>query len=228
MLIKALQDAGGGKWFTVVEREKLDNLLKERQIIREMRARYEGNNDLSRTYLPPMKFAGLILDGGIIAFDTNTLTGGAGARYMNIGGSVEYRHDTVTVYLRAISTQTGEVLKSVLAQKSLYSVGLDFNVFRFIGTNDILELEAGITSNEPTFVALKQAIERTVIAMVIEGASNNLWHFANPAHGQALIDQHIAAQKAVENMKEEDFEEQKLAYEDKEHASRKINYELFR
>src|SRR5262245_19121969 len=32
VLIKALQDAGEGAWFTVVEREKLDNLLKERRI----------------------------------------------------------------------------------------------------------------------------------------------------------------------------------------------------
>ena len=40
MLVKALQDAGSRQWFTIVERERLDNLLKERQIISEMRKRY--------------------------------------------------------------------------------------------------------------------------------------------------------------------------------------------
>ena len=37
ILMKALQDAGNGRWFTVVERERLDNLLKERRIIADMR-----------------------------------------------------------------------------------------------------------------------------------------------------------------------------------------------
>jgi curli production assembly/transport component CsgG len=39
MLVKALQDAGNRRWFTIVERERLDNLLRERQIISEMRKR---------------------------------------------------------------------------------------------------------------------------------------------------------------------------------------------
>ncbi|MEQ1673193.1 MAG: CsgG/HfaB family protein, partial [Hyphomicrobium sp.] len=42
VLIKALQDAGEGAWFTVVERERLDNLMKERKIIADMRERYLG------------------------------------------------------------------------------------------------------------------------------------------------------------------------------------------
>ena len=44
ILIKALHDAGDRSWFTVIEREKLDNLLKERQIILEMRQRYLGES----------------------------------------------------------------------------------------------------------------------------------------------------------------------------------------
>jgi len=42
ILVKALQDAGNRQWFTIVERESLKNLLNERQIIREMRERYLG------------------------------------------------------------------------------------------------------------------------------------------------------------------------------------------
>ena len=41
MLVKSLKDAGGGRWFKVIQRANLDNLLKERQIIRETRGRVE-------------------------------------------------------------------------------------------------------------------------------------------------------------------------------------------
>src|SRR3546814_8620815 len=43
---------------------------------------------------------------------TNTLTGGMGAQYLGIGAHTQYREDNVTVYLRAVSTNTGEILKS--------------------------------------------------------------------------------------------------------------------
>ncbi len=205
ILIKALQDAGNGSWFSVVERERLDNLLKERQIIREMRAIYEGNNDLNRIYLPPLKFAGVILEGGIISYDTNTLTGGLGARLMGIGGNVEYRQDSVTIYLRAVSTQSGAVLKSVIASKSIYSAAIAFNVFKFISADDILEIEAGVTSNEPVFVALKEAIERAVVAMVLEGSINGMWRFQNADLAKPYLERHLA-QKKDEVMSVEEYE----------------------
>ena len=84
VLLKALQDAGNRSWFTVIERENLDNLLKERQIIREMRRQYLGEEDVNEAALPPLLFAGIILEGGIIGYDTNTITGGAGARFLGI------------------------------------------------------------------------------------------------------------------------------------------------
>ena len=49
------------------------------------------------------------MDGGVIAYETNLLTGGLGARYLGIGGSTEFRRDTVTIYLRAISVKNGEI-----------------------------------------------------------------------------------------------------------------------
>jgi curli production assembly/transport component CsgG len=39
-----LQDVGQGEWFDVVERVGIDNLTKERMIIRQMREAYEGAN----------------------------------------------------------------------------------------------------------------------------------------------------------------------------------------
>ena len=56
-LIKALQDVGDHRWFTVVERVGLDNLIKERQMIRQMREAYQGKDAQP---LPPMIFAGVL------------------------------------------------------------------------------------------------------------------------------------------------------------------------
>ena len=191
ILIKALQDAGSGRWFTVVERARLKNLLKERQIVSEMRKRYGEAGKA----LPPLLFAGLILEGGVISFDTNTLTGGLGARYLGIGAGTQYRQDTVTVYLRAVSTQTGEVLKSVMARKTIASVGVSASVFKFVSFKELLEVEAGYTRNEPGQEAIKQAIEKAVHALIIEGAETGLWRFGNAQQGRQAIQDYRRAQQ---------------------------------
>lgn len=127
ILVKALQEAGNRSWFTVIERERLDNLLRERAVIREMRSAYLGEKNLNRTALPPLLFAGVLLEGGIIGYDSNTKSGGLGARFLGIGASTQYREDTVTVYLRAVSVKTGEVLSTVSVCKTIASFGLDAN-----------------------------------------------------------------------------------------------------
>jgi curli production assembly/transport component CsgG len=198
ILIKALQDAGTGSWFRVLERERLDNLLRERQIVRETRARYEGDGDLSKNYLPPMLFAGMLLEGGIIAYDSNTLTGGAGAAYLGIGGSTQYREDTVTVYLRAVSTNTGEILRSVIARKTIFSLAVQASVFRYVGIDELLEIEAGFTTNEPVMLALKQAIEKAVVALVLEGVEASLWNFQDAALGAELVQAYRSEKQTLE------------------------------
>ena len=77
-IIKSLQEVAHGTWFKVAERVGLDNLIKERQMIRQMREAYDGKEAKE---LPPMTLAGIIIEGGIIDYNTNTLTGGVGARY---------------------------------------------------------------------------------------------------------------------------------------------------
>jgi len=203
ILIKALQDAGTGSWFRVLERERLDNLLRERQIVRETRARYEGDGDLSKNYLPPMLFAGMLLEGGIIAYDSNTLTGGAGAAYLGIGGSTQYREDTVTVYLRAVSTNTGEILRSVIARKTIFSLAAQASVFRYVGIDELLEIEAGFTTNEPVMLALKQAVEKAVVAMVLEGTEAKLWHFQDAAQGAGLVQSYHAEKQRIDLVADE-------------------------
>jgi curli production assembly/transport component CsgG len=175
-LIKALQEVGQGKWFQVVERVGLDNLTKERQIIRQAR---ESVGD--ERQLKPMLFAGVIIEGGIIGYDSNVLTGGAGARYLGIGPSTQYRQDVVTVTMRMTSTQTGEVLLSVSTTKTIISSGSSMTVFKFfdMGTESF-EAEAGHTINEPVNYAVRVAIEQAVVEMIKAGEKRELWKFNVP------------------------------------------------
>lgn len=187
MLVKALQDAGNRQWFTIVERERLDNLLKERQIISEMRKRYLGEETTNAQALPALLFAGVLLEGGIIGYDTNTVTGGAGAAFLGIGGRTEYRQDTVTVYLRAVSVRTGEVLTTVSASKTIASRAIGASAYKFVAFKELLEFEAGITSNEPDQVALQQAIEKAVYGMILEGVGLDLWQFKDMQAAEPIM-----------------------------------------
>lgn len=187
ILVKALQDVGNRSWFTIVERESLKNLLSERQIIREMRERYLGEASINPQALPSLLFAGVLLEGGIVGYDTNTLTGGAGAAFLGIGGRTEYRQDTVTVYLRAVSVRTGEVLTTVTASKTIASKSIGASAFKYVAFKELLEAEAGFTTNEPDQVALQQAIEKAVYGLVMEGVDLKLWDFADAKAGWPLL-----------------------------------------
>jgi curli production assembly/transport component CsgG len=195
ILVKALQDAGNRAWFQVVERENLDHLLRERQIIREMRQHYLGEDEVSPDVLPSLLFAGVLLEGGVIGYDSNTMTGGAGARYLGIGASTEYRQDTVTVYIRAVSVRTGEILTTVVARKTIDSMALSANTFRFVSFRELLEAETGVTTNEPEQLALQQAIERAVQSLVLEGADLGLWNFADSEAARPLIESYRAVNR---------------------------------
>jgi curli production assembly/transport component CsgG len=190
VLMAALRAAGNGNWFNVIERERLDNLLRERQIIREMRRQYLGEQDTPASILPSLMFAGIILEGGIISFDSNTETGGVGARFLGIGGSTQYRTNTATVYLRAVSVKTGEVLANVVTQKSVSSVAVSNGLFKFVKFDELLEFESGVASNEPMQIAVQAAVEKAVYALILEGAkpgARQLWSFADQQAGQAWL-----------------------------------------
>jgi len=173
-VIDALLEAGAGTWFEVVERVSMDNVLKERQLIRNTRENYQEQPE----NLSPMKFAGLILEGGIIGYDSNVSTGGVGARYFGIGASTEYRVDTVTIGLRLVSVSTGRVLMSVATEKTIASYRTGADVFKFLdmGTK-ALESETGYSVNEPTNYAVRAAIEAGIIELIYEGERRSLWKF---------------------------------------------------
>ena len=174
-VIDALKKIGKSTWFQVVERVSLDNLVKERQLIRSTREVYDGQN---APKLKPMLFAGLLLEGGVVGYDSDVQSGGAGARYLGIGVSKQYRIDQVTVAMRIISVQTGEVLLTVAVEKRIASHKTSADVFRFLdmGTN-ALELEAGSAINEPVNYAVRAAIEAAVVEIVNQGEQQGLWKY---------------------------------------------------
>ncbi|MFO8002412.1 MAG: CsgG/HfaB family protein [Marinilabilia sp.] len=174
VLLQSLEESG---WFTTIEREGLSNLLNERRIIRQTQEQYQGNSNA----LSPLLYAGVIIEGGIIAYESNIRTGGVGARYFGTGASGEYREDQVTVYLRAVSTSSGRILKTVHASKTMLSQKLDMGVFRYVSLKRLLEAETGFTYNEPSFVAVQEAIDKAVLALVVEGVEENLWQLKDTA-----------------------------------------------
>ena len=177
-LIRALHKAGSdnGGFFTVVERVGLDNLTKERQLIRSAREQLStGGEDKN---VPPLLFAGVLLEGAVIAYDTNLSTGGMGARYLGIGKSVQFREDNITVSLRMVSVATGEILIEVLSQKTIFSYGKSEDVFKFIemGT-ELVEIELGNSRNESTTIALMKAIEGAVLELITIGYDRGFWKY---------------------------------------------------
>jgi len=177
ILIEALRTAGKGNWFVVVERSGLDSLSKERQLVRTTFETYNKDAD-GKTILKPLLYAGMILEGGIVSYDTNLRTGGNGARYLGIGVKNQYREDKVTVVLRAVLVQTGEVLLNVTSTKTVLSTSKGGDLFRFyeLGTS-LVELESGSTENEAVGQAVRSAIEAAVFGLVMEGLKKEVWDF---------------------------------------------------
>jgi len=175
LLIRALKHAGNGDFFVVVERVGLDNLTKERQLIRSAREQV-AKDDEQKKALRPLLFAGVLIEGAVIAYESNLETGGIGARYLGIGSTIQYREDSVTVTLRMVSVATGEILIEVMTEKTIFSYGKSEDVFRFIemGT-ELVEIELGNSRNESTTLALMKAIESAVLELINVGYDRSFW-----------------------------------------------------
>jgi curli production assembly/transport component CsgG len=184
-VIQALMAVSNGAWFTVVERASLDSLVKERQLIRSTMELYDGTG--AEDALQPMLFAGLILEGGIVGYDTNTTSGGAGARYFGLGLHEEYRTDQVTISLRLVAVQTGEILLTVSSTKTIASTSNGADIFRFLdlGTR-ALEIESGNAANEPVNYAIRTAIEYGILQMLYAGKEQELWEWELPITAEVI------------------------------------------
>ena len=173
LLIKALQDAGDGKWFRVVERASLPSLLQERKLIRSTRQMADGEN---AEPLPALLFAGAYITGGIVGYDSDTKSGGIGARILGVQANTKYRQDVVTVILRLVNVQTGEVVISTTIEKTIFSTGKGADIFKYFDADTmLLETEAGMARNEPVTFAVRKAIEAGVAEIIDQGAKKGLW-----------------------------------------------------
>jgi len=175
ILIKSLQDAGNGKWFRVVERSSLASLLQERKLIRTTRQLSEGEN---AEPLPALLFAGAYITGGIIGYDSDIKSGGFGARVLGIQANKQYRQDIVTIILRLVNVQTGEVVMTTTVEKTIFSTSTGSDIFKYFDTDTMLvEVEAGFARNEPVTLAVRKAIEKGVVDLIHLGAKKELWEF---------------------------------------------------
>ncbi|RUO30947.1 transporter [Aliidiomarina sedimenti] len=167
MMMQLLLDSG---WFAPLERENLQNLLTERQIYNSA-----GNGQ----DLPPLKEARLLLEGGIISYDTNTTSGGIGAEYFGIGMSEMYREDQISVYLRAVDVHTGQVLLSVSSTKKVFSTEVRAGLFRYVSLNRLAEAEGGFSMNEPVQLSVQRAMETALVELIERGKERGFWRSAS-------------------------------------------------
>ena len=226
ILIKALQDAGQGKWFRVVERHSLASLLQERKLIRTTRQISDGEEAES---LPALLFAGAYVTGGIVGYDSDVLSGGAGARVLGIGASKQYRQDIISIMLRLINVQTGEVIISTTIEKTIYSSSTNGDVFKYFDADTMLvEIEAGYSKNEPVTFAVRKAIEAGVVSLIKEGAELDLWKF-----GPTVEEMSLEAEKQMTEELDKLDKETKEILDTKEEAKeldklKKLNDELLK
>ena len=178
ILIKALQDAGDGKWFRVVERASLPSLLQERKLIRSTRQQVDGDK---AEPLPPLLFAGAYLTGGIVGYDSDVKTGGYGARILGIQAHKQWRQDVVTIILRLVNVQTGEVVISIVVEKTIISGETGGDIFKYFDADTLLlEVEVGVARNEPVTFAVRKAIEKGIVELIKEGDEKDIWKIKLP------------------------------------------------
>jgi curli production assembly/transport component CsgG len=164
VLVKALRDSG---WYMPVEREGLQNLLTERRIIRAIEVPGEKGKPLID--LPNLTPASLVVEGGVIAYESNVRTGGKGANYLGIGSSNKYSVDQVTVGLRMIDIRNGQILNTVSVTKTIFSYAFGANHYAYVSYQRLLQAEIGYTTNEPAQLAVRQAVESAVIHLTVQG-----------------------------------------------------------
>ena len=218
LLIKALKDAGDGKWFRVVERDSLQSLLQERKLIRTTRQMTQGENAQP---LGPMLYAGAYITGGIVGYDSNTLSGGYGHRFLGIGYSAQYRHDTVTVMLRLINVVSGEVELAIMAEKTILSVSAGKDKFKYLDLDtQLLEVEFGGAMNEPVTYAVRKVIEASVVELINAGEVKGLWNYKpepwiDPGETEQVEEEEVQEPEVIEEA-QEPVEEEEVVVEEEE------------
>jgi curli production assembly/transport component CsgG len=170
MLVQELMASGDGKWFRVVERETIPTILNERKVV------VAALPDVEEP-LQPLLLPGILITGGAISYDRKVSQKFLGLGFASVNGQKKIYSDRVSVALRAVSVQTGEVLESVYVSKEVLSQMNSINVLNVVN-NSTLAVEAGIVSNEPVSVAVRTAISAAVRELFIRGLARGWWEVA--------------------------------------------------
>jgi curli production assembly/transport component CsgG len=170
MLVQELMSSGDGKWFRVVERETIPTILNERKVV------VAALPDVEEP-LQPLLLPGILITGGAISYDRKVSQKFLGLGFASLNGQKKIYSDRVSVALRAVSVQTGEVLESVYVSKEVLSQMNSINVLNVVN-NSTLAVEAGIVSNEPVSVAVRTAISAAVRELFIRGLARGWWEVA--------------------------------------------------
>ena len=196
IVAEALTRAGGGAWFKVVERTKLDNLLRERKLIRDT-----YTEDLKKKpdeLISPLRFADYLVEGGIVSFENAIATGGVGATYLGIGADVRYEKFLITVTMRLVRIRNGDLIRSVTASKTLYSVGLTGGLNRYASLHRLIDasvtsesllsavlkrIHVEHTTKEPVQIAIREAIEAGVAELIRQSEPMGVWRSASERKG---------------------------------------------
>ena len=204
MLINALRNSG---WYMPVEREGLQNLLTERRIVRAIESPSDKGKPIIN--LPNLMPASLIIEGGIIAYESNVRTGGKGANYLGIGSSTQYRVDQVTASLRSIDIRSGQVLNTVSVTKTIYSYQFSANVYAYVAYQKLLQGETGFTTNEPAQLAVREALESAVIHLTVQSVHDRILELKNEQDWASPIIQ-AYLREGVTNIRDEDADEEAI------------------
>jgi len=101
------------------------------------------------------------------------------------------------VSLRAVDVRTGQISNSVLVTKTVSSYEITSQVYRFTSYQHLLQAETGITRNEPSQLAVKEAIESAVIHLIVQGVRDRTWSLKDDADWKSPIVQRYLKEDIV-------------------------------
>ena len=205
VLVDTLNSVGGGAWFSVVERSRVDDLLRERTLIQDT---YSAVKRTPESIVSPLHFAEYLFEGGITSFDATIVSGGLGATYLGLGPTSNYLKNLVTVTLRLVEVRTGKVITSVTTSKSILSVTYDLSITKYITVGgNFLDVHGSFSHVEPTQIAVREAIEAAVYELMRQTYALGLWKTNSPevlpAHLMAAAIRNVSKTKPDTNKPKE-------------------------
>jgi len=175
-LVEAVRALTPG-YLNLVERQHVDELLRERQIATlalNNAAQADAAHAAAARKLNTLKVAEVLLVGQVVAYDRSTrqATGGVALGGLGVTGAVVT--DLITFSLRAVAVQSGEVLGESSVTKSVTSLQLGGTVVKIFSAS-IINAELGGATNEPIGLALRAAVRGALTQLINRGIHDGWW-----------------------------------------------------